>query len=803
MKNLLIAGTVFWMFAVSGVEIIKKQAPVAKIYMDEKAVIKKDFHLLSTDEQKKQVLSMAVDDLNYHLRKMSGTELEVVLTADPSKVRKPGIVIGELANRFGVRPVGHSELDETFRVRADRDFLLIGGESPAAAAYGIYEVLERLGCDWVMPGVNGEVIPQRESVVIDDMDVEQSPSFAVRAPWYTGGSRIVEKVFMDEFDQWKLRHKEQLTRRWSPQVMIGGHVWDLVINKYREKFDAHPEMLALIRQPDGSFKRQGPQLESTHPDIPPLFADYIRSIFQKNGWPKDKAVCLGVGPADGVHFSRSAESMLAGTDRINPVSGDPDITDLQILLCNQLIEILEKEFPNLTLGFYLYAAHAEYPIRYIPHPKVTIVIADIAYSRFHSIIDPNSKTRHHYRQIVDQWGELHRKQGNYLFFRGYNWNLADNFLPYTKIKIWAEDLPYYHRLGVSGVYNECIKAWSVLAPSEYLEAKLTWNVNRDWKEVLKQYCRSAFGGGAPALEQYYLKLAERQSKAGYEAGSYHSFALMYDRKFVADCRALFEKAETAAETPMRKQRVRFARIPLNMLSLFLDYRAAYCSFDFQTAEKKYEGMLGELRRYEKIDGNLVCRSASIYLKRFYGDFVKQSVKYSSGEYRMVFPLPEHLKATFDSDNCGQSLGLYKKALNDRDYLTLSTYSTTWDAQGLMGFRGGSVWYRVDFDLTETLAGKPLGLFVGGSDSVVRVWCNEQYIGMGRRFAKPFTFDLTDAASPGKNQLTIQVQQYGSSEIGTGGLIYPSFIFTGPRLAQRTTHTETGERLLPGGEVAPH
>lgn len=797
---LMLTASSLWAF-----ELVKEGKAVSKIYMeslDKHNMLpgNKDFDKMSLPQQYECILAVAVEDLNYHLKKMTGTKLEIVITADLSQVKSPGIVIGSLANRLGGQPEGKSELGETFRLKNVNGMLLIGGETPAAAAYGIYELLSILGCDWVMPGTNGEIIPESPTVTIPDIQTEQHPSFAVRCPWYSGGGTTMAEKYRKEFDLWKLRHKQQISREWHPLMMAGGHVWGALIRQYAAQFNKNPEMLSMVKQADGTMKRQGPQIETTNPMVIDIFADYIRNMFKQNKWPADKNVCIGVGPADGGGFSQSAESIIAGSGRIDPISGDTDITDLQILLCNQLIKLLENEFPNLRLGFYLYNTHADYPMRYLPNKKITIVIADITYSRFHGLNDPASKTRTYYREIIEQWGSLQRSQGNTIFFRGYNWNLAENFMPYTKLKIWGEDIPYYKKAGVTGFYNECSKSWAVLGPSNYLEAKLTWNAGLDWKQVLRRYCANAFGKGAPFIEKYYLMLAERQSMSGQEAGSYFAFALIYDRNFIKEALHLFEQAEKEAEKTAEKQRVSFARIPMEMLRCYFDFRDSYCSFDFADARRKFELMKNELQRYESIDANLICRSSARYLDRFYGKFVEQAAKYSTEKYRIVYRLPDCLKTAFDSTNSGQNMGFFNTEINDNSYINTATFSSTWDAQGLMGYRAGSVWYRIPFNLTAHLAGQPLGLFVGGADSIVRVWCNGKYIGMGDGFATPFLFDLTGFINGGhRNLLVIQVQRFGNSEIGTGGLIYPSFVFSGPRLESLAPKLERNERVLPGGE----
>lgn len=773
---------------VSAVDLVVNGQQVGVVYMESLPPLQElpplaKLEKMSMDEHQKCLLGAALLDLNYHFRKMSGVELPL-LSGNNKPVENQNAIIININGAEG----------EEYRLKVFGNRILIEAGCPAAAAYGIYELLQRLGCDWVMPGIIGEVIPVRKNISLEDMDFHSAPDFAVRCPWYSGNAAAHTDRERAEYNQWKLRHKLHLIREWHPLVMRGGHVSDVLLRLYNKDFEADPEMLALIRQPDGSLKRQKPQLETTSPKVLEIYEDYIRKMFTKNKWPKDHVVCIGVGPADGGRFSESIESTLASSGRIDPMTGRPDFTDLQILLCNQLLEKLSPEFPNLYLGFYLYSTHADFPIRYRPHPKVLIVIADISYSRMHSTLEPISKTRTYYKQIIEKWSQL----DNLKFFRGYNWNLAEYFLPYSKLKIWGDDLPFYHKIGIKGVYNESNKAWATLAPGNYLEAALLWNTSCKWPEVLKKYCRSAFGKGGPYLEEYYTMLTERQSQGGMEAGSYHSFPLLYDADFVEQSRSLFIAAVENAELEEEHKRIEIARIPLELLAKFLQFREAVNEFDFHRSGKLFFEIKATLNELIKLGDGLASKGAVRCLDRFWGNFVKESQYYSSGKYHMVYKIPDRLKTMLDPYNQGGVMGYANPELNDRDYIRTATVSSTWDAQGLMGYRFGSVWYRLEIPTPDE---KEVGLLIGGCDSIVHVYCNGQYVGMGKGFAKPFAFDLTGLLKEdGKNLLAIQVQRFGNSEVGTGGLIYPSYIFTGPRLKQRAPINEEKERLLPGGAV---
>jgi hypothetical protein len=124
-----------------------------------------------------------------------------------SAIRDPAVVIGALAVRLGVNADNTTESGEGFRLIARDQRLLIGGQTDAAAALGVYELLERLGCDWVMPGKIGEIIPKRATVSLADPDVSEAPSFLTRKPWYRGYD--VPKLRLPEeaqrFRQWLRR----------------------------------------------------------------------------------------------------------------------------------------------------------------------------------------------------------------------------------------------------------------------------------------------------------------------------------------------------------------------------------------------------------------------------------------------------------------------------------------------------------------------------------------------------------------------------------------------------------------------
>lgn len=779
--------------ALADVTLVHESRPLARIYLSKPQ---------DRTAGGKPFLEIAAEELNYHFKKMSGAALEVVPFSDANQVKGPAIVLGEAANAMGAIPQKNVDSHESFRLLTIGDTLLVGGQSDEAVLFGAYHLLEKLGCDWLMPGQIGEIIPLRKSITIAELDESQAPDFLIRNLWYTGGDRINTVPLIQDFSIWKRRQREG---RYDPaQWQTRGHAWHWFVPRHQAEFDKDPTMYALVREPNGEMVRRGLQIESTHPRVIELFVQDIREAFRKNNWPHDKEVGFPIGPADTMGYSLSSESLLAGSGRIDPLTGELDRTDELILLANKIQERIQADYPRVWLGFYSYSVHADYPLRYRPNPRTAMIFAPIMVSRFHSILDENSKSQPYYRSVVEKWAELSKEQGNTLIYRGYNWNLADNMLPYTKLQIWGQELPYYHKLNFMGLSVEAARSWSITGPSDWLFMKLAWNTKRDWQDLLHEYCSKAFGAGAAPMQEYFQSLVARQRDAGQEAGSYHAFHLMYDANFVREAERKFARAQRLAQTQDEKTRIRYFASPVETLRLYLNYQSAASRFDFAAVKSGYNAMFKQHEKVEAMRPDLVSPYTPIYLKRFLQDFAYESALYSSAPYNIVHRLPDEMPTLIDPQAAGAKLGIYSPELNDASYLKTKTFGSTWDAQGLASVRG-AVWYRHRFKLPESLKGKPIGLFLGGFDDEARVWLNGRYIGSsGQVFSKPALFDLTEEAGFGKdNLLAIQVVKGTVNELGTGGLIRPSFLFTGPRLNKKAPELAPPSLLRPGaGELQP-
>ena len=190
-----------------------------------------------------------------------------------------------------------------------------------------------------------------------------------------------------------------------------------------------------------------------------------------------------------------------------------------------------------------------------------------------------------------------------------------------------------------------------------------------------------------------------------------------------------------------------------------------------------------------------------WLRTFADAALKYSTPSTNGAWRIVAKVPDRLKVQVNPQFNGELLNLQSPLLDDRDFPEVPTWSSTPSATGLVTLRSGELWYRFRFKTPEAgLAdGEGFGLFLGGFDHVATVYVNGAKAGTASGFAKPAVFDLTGRLAPagGENLAAICITRRQNAEAMTGGILYPCFIFAGPRVQPAVGADDNFKIILPG------
>ena len=220
----------------------------------------------------------AAKELQRYVEAMSGASLPIV--RGPASDSSPSIVLtadpSALAGA-GAPPSPRSE--DRYLLRVSERRIEIAGATPRAALFATYDLLERLGCGWCVPG--DDSVPKRPTLSVPPLEVDAAPAFSYRMmldfPLMSVAQSIaivdwIAKNRMNwvhpcpnavgEPKAWYERRDKlvpEINKR-GLHVIFGGHTMHTWLPP--EHFQAHPDWFALN---DG--KRNPPTLCVTSGDM--------------------------------------------------------------------------------------------------------------------------------------------------------------------------------------------------------------------------------------------------------------------------------------------------------------------------------------------------------------------------------------------------------------------------------------------------------------------------------------------------------------------------------------------------------
>uniref|UniRef100_UPI00272C2F29 DUF4838 domain-containing protein n=1 Tax=uncultured Acetatifactor sp. TaxID=1671927 RepID=UPI00272C2F29 len=177
----------------------------------------------------------AAQELGSYLERMTSTAFD----AAEADYDGPVIAIGRAAERYGVSFDGR---DDDFLLKTVGENLCIAG-GKRGVIYGVYEVLERLGCRFFT--ATCEKVPFADELVLEELDEAHSPDFTYREHNY-----YEPRVYA------KFAVKSRLNGQQHPiSEKYGGHIqYSWFVHSFEnivspeEYGEAHPEYFAMDKE---------------------------------------------------------------------------------------------------------------------------------------------------------------------------------------------------------------------------------------------------------------------------------------------------------------------------------------------------------------------------------------------------------------------------------------------------------------------------------------------------------------------------------------------------------------------------
>lgn len=703
-----------------------------------------------------------VEELVRHIELITGAELTVVNDIDEVPGGLLPIRLGVLADE-GLDDDLEAEdaVPSSFALRVTGEAIDIRGYDGAGTVIGIYELLEQLGVRWYMPGEFGLVAPGSDTITLPHQSIVQVPSVSSRT-----------------FSGWTDRNTG-----WYARQRLGGASG---LPSGRHGMPGNP--------PRGT----GSQVCISGHYAPGAVEAVVEALRQRLEDNPDQR-SFSMGPRDGGGYCQCEGCRELDGDSWDPLRGAPSMTDRYIWFFNRVLEELGDDYPDVMIGWYVYAQHFQPPQYHEPNPRIIATFAPIDIDRNRGMDNPMSPDRHIFRDIIDGWAEFEPKGMTY---RGYYNALACPQFPWSQIDRVRNEIPELHAKGLDRFRVEIIRqSWASSPITPYVAARVLWDIDTDVDGLLDEFYEKFYGPAEEPMRAYLEGLESAFRDTPYFTGCSYIYFPIFDHERRDILRSYLEEAAELApreDDCLYGERVWSLLKGYERMDIFLDMIEARNNHDFEAAEQLRQ----DYYAITEILGDYILEGEDIsdqrqrlalvnymehpdrggYFDRFFRSAVVSGHRRTVEEGDLVKGLPDELDFLIDPAEIGEIAGYYRDGEIGGNWQPLKTTSRSWSDQGLHYYKGDA-WYRTHVTIPEEFEGREIYLWFGGVDNFAKVWVNGELMGTNREplhglpgeagTFRPFDFLATEAVRFGEeNTVAVKVTNDRLAELGTGGIISP-------------------------------
>ncbi len=490
----------------------------------------------------------AARELLGYLQRMGSADIALVDQADGTLPARGTIFVGQ-------HPAAGALLDaaslqgqgpDGFVLCSRGGNVLAAGKNHRGTVYAVYRLLERMGCRFYAREL--EVVPASPAPLGAPFEVRDSAAFEWRAML---GTIAPMKCSLSP-GEWEA----SVAGTEVPKMMAfpkGGfwhHTMGFLLPAEPLAME-HPEYLALIR---GERRVTEPAVQQYCLSNPGLLAAMTDKVLEWIASDPDKDY-YPVHYGDVVSFCEC--------DRCKALYAEKgSITDAVIWFDNQIAREVAARYPGKFVTILAYHSTRTPPRQVRPEPNLLIVFCAIVECQARPWSHPVN-VRRRVSQDLEGWVALHPlgPKGILTFEYPTTYNYAG--FTYPALYAFVENVRYYQRLGLRGVYICGLGSWKHLEHAySYVIPRILWNPQQDLGALLDEFCAAWYGPAAGPMREYIEFLHRRAMESECEgvmdchAGPGQAFFReLYTPDFVARAYGLFAAAEAAAADPVVRRRI--------------------------------------------------------------------------------------------------------------------------------------------------------------------------------------------------------------------------------------------------------
>ena len=440
----------------------------------------------------------------------------------------------------------------------DSGAVILGGKR--GVIYGVYELLERLGCRFFTPTC--EKVPCQPELQLPDIHTHQVPALEYRDHGYCDfvqNGRFAVKCRLNG-------HFPQIKEKFGGHMPYTGYVHTLGSIVPVELFgESHPEYFALY---DGKrcLIPHRTQLCLTNPDVVKVATERVRQMLREH--PDTRIISIS---QNDVGTGCQCEKCLA-SDR---EEGSPAGTLLRFV--NAIAEALEEEFPQVIFDTLAYQYTRPVPRITKPRHNVCVRLCSIecCFSHPFETCDDDrgvtlpDGTRSSFVRDLKQWGEYHDR----LYIWDYTTCFAHYPAPFPNWRILQPNMQLFVRNHAKGVYEQSNGAkkggvdFNELRA--YLIAKLLWDADCDVQKHMEEFTDYYYGAAGVHVRRYINALCDKAERDNIHVGyNDQTDGKLYTPELLNELDSIMDEAENAVQgDALRMWRIGKARLSVRWVRM--------------------------------------------------------------------------------------------------------------------------------------------------------------------------------------------------------------------------------------------
>ncbi len=480
-----------------------------------------NLHQIAVSENPSKFEKLAANELQYFLNKIGENKYNIV----PEKLADAKNIIYLGQTKFAkINGINFDSLEkEEWVLKTIGNKLVVSGGRPVGTLYGVFALLEKLGCYFLTLDQN--VIPKIKHLKIPLLNERRKPFFTGRNIYDSYPSMLRKRgIPEDIYWRFRLRSRANGSQGRRPGIIYNGDMFRLSNSlsnfhnffQYvspKKYFKSHPEYFNMNKNGKRFIKLpQGSQLCFTNPDVVKITTESLRKFIRrdrkslpKSEWP----IIYDISAMDGTKFMCLCPKCKEITTKEGSAAG------LVLRYINAVAKAIANEYPEIMIRTFAYSSAELAPQITRPAPNVIVQYCDI-YTKSDCYRPLTTVFNKKQLKKIKDWGKLNSKLALWDY---WNMGMSSYFnppRPEVIIDSIQPDFKLFGRMGIISLFLEAEK--NFITPQNFIDLEyfiayqLMVDPKRDVEKLINIYMNNYYGKAAPLMKQYLQMLRSGVSR---------------------------------------------------------------------------------------------------------------------------------------------------------------------------------------------------------------------------------------------------------------------------------------------------